>query len=183
MATHMVKYGSSDNIKTFEHWCDTYADLATIDSSQINLGSVAVVIEGQSGGLEIYVAKSDKSWKLATANAGASENNNLTVTIQDYEFETIPQEFEEEPEVRFFSLDKSLDEIAEYFSDSNKSITIINDTDYTDFDECHIVDVRAMTSMSQSFGVEISPLADSTLTYFFQSDLVENELICGIAIK
>lgn len=64
MANKMTKRGSLDNNITFEHYCDTIADLAKIDPNEINLGTVALVVEGASGGLEVYMAKSDKTWKL-----------------------------------------------------------------------------------------------------------------------
>ena len=35
-----------------------------IDSKYITLGSVCIVIEGESGGLDVYIAGSDKQWNL-----------------------------------------------------------------------------------------------------------------------
>ena len=64
MAHIMTKCGSQDNIITYEHYCDTMEDRAKIDPKYITLGSTCIVVEGESGELEAYVAKSDKSWKL-----------------------------------------------------------------------------------------------------------------------
>lgn len=64
MAHIMTKRGSQDNIITYEHYCDTMEDRAAIDPNYITLGSTCIVVEGESGELEAYVAKSDKSWKL-----------------------------------------------------------------------------------------------------------------------
>ena len=63
MAHKMTKRGSLDNNITFEHYCDTVADLAKIDPNEINLGTIALVVEGTAG-LEVYMAKSDKTWVL-----------------------------------------------------------------------------------------------------------------------
>lgn len=57
------KRGNLDNVVTFEHMCDTREDMENIDSHQINLGSVAIVLKGESG-LELYIATSDKEWIL-----------------------------------------------------------------------------------------------------------------------
>lgn len=59
--TIMSKRGQADNIITYEHICDTTADLANIDPKYITLGSVAIVLKG-SAGLEVYMATSDKEW-------------------------------------------------------------------------------------------------------------------------
>lgn len=61
MANIMSKRGQADNINTYEHICDTTADLANIDPKYVTLGSVAIVLKG-SAGLEVYMATSDKEW-------------------------------------------------------------------------------------------------------------------------
>lgn len=61
MANIMSKRGQSDNIITYEHICDTAADLANIDPKYITLGSVAIVLKGVAG-LEVYMANSNKEW-------------------------------------------------------------------------------------------------------------------------
>ena len=55
------KRGQSDNIDTYEHICDTTADLANIDPRYITLGSIAMVLKGDAG-LEVYMATSNKEW-------------------------------------------------------------------------------------------------------------------------
>ena len=62
MSHIMTKRGSQDNIITYEHYCDTIADRDNISSEYITLGSVCIVVEGESGGLEAYVANSSKEW-------------------------------------------------------------------------------------------------------------------------
>lgn len=64
MAHVMTKRGSEDNVITYEHYCDTTNDMTNIDPKYITLGSVCIVVEGESGELEAYIAKSDKSWSL-----------------------------------------------------------------------------------------------------------------------
>lgn len=61
MATIMSKRGQADNVLTYEHICDTTADLDTIDPRYITLGSIAIVLKGDAG-LEVYMATSDKEW-------------------------------------------------------------------------------------------------------------------------
>lgn len=58
MAYKMTKRGSLDNEPANEFICDTSADLAKIDQALINLGSIALIIDG----MEIYIASSDKTW-------------------------------------------------------------------------------------------------------------------------
>ena len=60
--TKMTRRGNIDNIITFEHICDTYEDLATIPEDQINLGSVAIVLTGENGALDVFMADSSKQW-------------------------------------------------------------------------------------------------------------------------
>jgi len=58
----LMKRGELDNVVTYTHLCDSMEDLDNIPDDQINLGSVAVVLEGESGILEAYMAKSNKEW-------------------------------------------------------------------------------------------------------------------------
>ncbi len=73
MASAMTKRGNLDNIVTYEYVCDKTADLATIDPAYITIGSVAIVIQGDSG-LEVYMANSEKEWiNLGSASIGSSK--------------------------------------------------------------------------------------------------------------
>lgn len=69
MANIMTKRGSQDNIVTYEHICDTSADLENIDPRYITLGSIAVVLHGTSG-LEFYMADSNKEWVSVMSGGG-----------------------------------------------------------------------------------------------------------------
>ena len=60
--TLMSKRGTQDNVVTYEHWCDSAADLETINPEYITLGSVAVVLN-EGSDLDVYIATSDKTWK------------------------------------------------------------------------------------------------------------------------
>lgn len=62
MAYKMTKRGSLDNEITNEFFCDTTADLAKIPASQINLGSVAIVVDG----MQVFIANSNKEWNSMT---------------------------------------------------------------------------------------------------------------------
>lgn len=68
MAYKMTKRGSMDNETTNEFFCDTTEDLANIPASLVNLGSVAVVLDG----VEVYIANSSKQWVSMTP-VGAGE--------------------------------------------------------------------------------------------------------------
>lgn len=60
----MTKRGSEDNMITYEHYCDTVDDMDNIDPKYITLGSVCIVVSGESGELDAYIAGSDKQWHL-----------------------------------------------------------------------------------------------------------------------
>ena len=61
MAQIMTKRGQADNIVTYEFICDTLSDLSKIDPQYITMGSIATVIEGDTG-FEVYMANSQKQW-------------------------------------------------------------------------------------------------------------------------
>ena len=84
MANKLTKVGTQDNQVTYEHVCDTMADVSNIPSNQINLGSTVIVLEGESGGVEVYMAKSDKTWKfLASIGGGTSEEEEEEEPLAD----------------------------------------------------------------------------------------------------
>ena len=53
--------GQQDNVITYEHICDTQADMQNIDPRYITLGSIAIILKGEIG-LEMYMATSTKEW-------------------------------------------------------------------------------------------------------------------------
>lgn len=59
MAYKMTKRGSLDNETTNEFFCDTMDDLENIPANLINLGTVAVVLDGT----RIFIANSAKEWQ------------------------------------------------------------------------------------------------------------------------
>ena len=68
MPNKMIKCGSVDNVMTYQHVCDATADMANIDPAEITLGSVCIVLEGEGGGLDVYMAKSNKQWVLISGS-------------------------------------------------------------------------------------------------------------------
>ena len=68
----MTKRGNLDNTITYEHICDTTADLANINPDYITLGSVALVLQGEAG-LEAYMANSSKEWILVFVSSMEDE--------------------------------------------------------------------------------------------------------------
>jgi len=84
MATVMTKRGTQDNVATYEHVCDTTADMAAINPQYINLGSICLVINGESGGLEVYISDSNKQWSaisVAAGGGGGGESGGLSIHI------------------------------------------------------------------------------------------------------
>lgn len=83
MAQIMTKRGNQDNVVTYEFVCDTTTDLATIDPSYVTMGSIAIVIDGDSG-FEVYIANSKKQWiALVTSSVGQEENPDSAVALED----------------------------------------------------------------------------------------------------
>ena len=70
----MTKRGNQDNVVTYEFVCDTTADLAKIEPKYVTMGSVAIVIQGDSG-FEVYMANSQKEWINLGSMGGSSTNN------------------------------------------------------------------------------------------------------------
>ena len=62
MAHITSRRGTHDNVVTYEFICDTTADMTNIEQQYITLGSVCVVINGNIGNLEVYIANSNKEW-------------------------------------------------------------------------------------------------------------------------
>ena len=63
MAYKLTKKGSLDNEITNEFWCDTVNDRDAIPASEINLGTVAVVLKPA---VQIFIADSSKQWNSMT---------------------------------------------------------------------------------------------------------------------
>ena len=81
---HIIsKQGSTDNVLTYEHICDTSADMAKIDRKYITLGSVCIILAGESGAMEVYMADSSKEWHdiLAGASSGGNTPSGLALHI------------------------------------------------------------------------------------------------------
>lgn len=79
----MTKRGSQDNVATYEHLCDTAADLQNIDPRYITLGSIAIILQGTSGGLEIYIADSNKQWNSLTTISGGISGGDFAPDISN----------------------------------------------------------------------------------------------------
>ena len=74
MANAMIKRGNEDNIVTYQHVCDTNGDMNNIPNDQITLGSTCIVLKGTAGGVEMYMAGSDKKWvSLMTSNSSSED--------------------------------------------------------------------------------------------------------------
>ena len=75
----MTKRGSEDNIVTYEHYCDTKADLANIPQNQIALGSVAIVLKDEDDSMGIYLANSNKEWISFSTSGGGSSMSDISL--------------------------------------------------------------------------------------------------------
>lgn len=71
MSAIMTKRGNMDNVVTYEFVCDTTADLSAIEPRYVTMGSVAIIIQGDSG-FEVYMANSKKEWINLGAIGGSS---------------------------------------------------------------------------------------------------------------
>ena len=60
MAVKMTKCGSSDNEITYEFICDTLTDMNAIENKYRSIGTIAIVLEGESGSLEVYITDSKR---------------------------------------------------------------------------------------------------------------------------
>lgn len=73
---HIIsKRGNQDNVITYEHICDTRADMSNIERKYITLGSVCIVLQGENDAMEVYMADSNKEWHdiiVAGSNDGGS---------------------------------------------------------------------------------------------------------------
>lgn len=81
MAYKMTKRGSLDNETTNEFICETQEDLAKIPASQINLGSVAIVIEP----FEMLIAKGNKEWVSLGGISGSDSSAAVGATSSTVE--------------------------------------------------------------------------------------------------
>ena len=68
----MTKRGSLDNVVTYEHYCDTKADLDNIPKDQITLGTIALVLVDDDDAIGIYMADSNKQWHAISSFSGGS---------------------------------------------------------------------------------------------------------------
>lgn len=79
----MTKRGSQDNVVTYEHYCDTKADLNNIPQDKITLGSVAIVLKDENNEMGIYIANSNKEWNSFSSGGSSAEEielEELTIT-------------------------------------------------------------------------------------------------------
>lgn len=95
----MTKQGNQDNVVTYEHYCDTKADLVNIPKSQTTLGSTAVVLKDENNELGIYIADSSKQWipvAMSSSGGGTVSLDFIHICGQDeYDSQTL------EPTVEF----------------------------------------------------------------------------------
>ena len=79
----LTKRGSQDNVVTYEHICDTIEDRQNIESKYITLGTVCIVLNGENGGMEVYMADSSKEWHdiMITGSDGESNASGLSIYV------------------------------------------------------------------------------------------------------
>ena len=66
MAYKMTKRGSQDNEITYEFICDTLTDMNAIENKYRSIGTIAIVLEGESGSLEVYITDSKRQWLFSS---------------------------------------------------------------------------------------------------------------------
>ena len=79
----MTKRGNLDNVITYEHICDTTADMNNIDPQYITLGSICIVINNEDSGMEVYMANSNKEWNSIAMGAGSSDSGSGASSLMD----------------------------------------------------------------------------------------------------
>ncbi len=80
----ITKQGNLDNVLTYEHICDTASDMNSIDKQYITLGSVCIVLTGENGSMEVYMADSNQQWHdimVATGGEGSGSSSIDTSTL------------------------------------------------------------------------------------------------------
>lgn len=70
MPYKMTKRGSLDNEITNEFFCDTIEDRNAIPASDINLGTIAIVLKP---GTQVFIADSNKEWNVFGAAEAETE--------------------------------------------------------------------------------------------------------------
>lgn len=75
MAYAMTKRGSQDNCITYEFICDTIADMNAIENIYRTIGTIAIVLSGESEGMEVYIAGSNKQWNSLSSLGGAASGD------------------------------------------------------------------------------------------------------------
>lgn len=109
----LVKRGSLDNVITYEHYCDAKADLANIPKNQITLGSTAVVLQDEDGGMGIYIAGSDKEWVAVSTSTNGSGGDVISLDFihicgnNEYDSVTLVPTITEPEENIFYLVPKS----------------------------------------------------------------------------
>ena len=109
----LVKRGSLDNVITYEHYCDAKADLANIPKNQITLGSTAVVLQDEDGGMGIYIAGSDKEWVAVSTSTNGSGGDIISLDFihicgnNEYDSVTLVPTITEPEENIFYLVPKS----------------------------------------------------------------------------
>lgn len=78
MAYKMTKRGSLDNEITNEFFCDTIEDRDAIPASDINLGTIAIVLKP---GMQVFIADSNKEWCVFGANNNNDSDDASSPTV------------------------------------------------------------------------------------------------------
>ena len=83
MAHIMTKRGTQDNVVTYEHYCDTAADLNDIPSEYTTLGSTAIVVD-DNGALGAYMANNNGEWNSILNTSGGGGGGSTTQVQADW---------------------------------------------------------------------------------------------------
>ncbi len=80
---HIIsKQGNMDNVLTYEHICDTIADMNNIEKKYITLGSTCIVLSGSANALEAYMADSNKEWhELLVSGSETGGNSGINTAV------------------------------------------------------------------------------------------------------
>ena len=98
MAHTLIKRGNADNVSTPVYFCDRFSDRANIDPKDIFLGTICVILEGESGELEFYIANSDKEWKLFQTTSSSTPSPEPEPELEPIDINTLINKISENDE-------------------------------------------------------------------------------------
>ena len=173
MAYKMTKQGSLDNEITYEFFCDTAADMELIEAQYRTLGSIAIVLEGESGGLEIYITNSSREWTALNITSG-SDDDSSGVGFNVEIVNSLPQEDISEGTIYFLAKNGSQGDSYDEYMYINNNWEKIGNTS---------IDLSNYATKSEIAGFYIKPNGGIPAADLADTYLTSHQDISGLAPK